>query len=396
MIEACTIGPAMRTPSPLPAPEHCASSEASLAAAGLGTWQIDVGAAAVTCNDRCAAHLTGDSASAAAITPELILGEDSAGLVARVGASDESEPFEFERLVKSPAGTRWVWVQGVRRYDEYGRLYAVTGFTLDITNRKQHELELQARANSERAARERSEALAATMDQFVMSVSHELRSPLNAIVTWAEVLRFATAPADIERVADAIKRNGRQLSLMVDDLLDSGAITTGKLSVHRDPIDLRALVLAVAEDMHKQAEHKHIALRIGNMTACTIVGDESRLKQVVWNLLSNALKFTEAGSVKIDLCVVDKDAQLTVRDTGRGISADALPLVFDRFRQVSPNASGRVGGLGLGLWLVRHIVGLHGGTVTAYSDGPGQGSTFTVRIPCAASAPPFDRAAGGP
>jgi signal transduction histidine kinase len=383
----------MSAPSPLPSPEHCASDDASLAAAGLGTWQIDIGASVVVCNDRCATHLA--SSNAATITPDLILGEDSAGLVARVGASNEKKPFELERLVASSAGSRWVLVQGIRHYGEDGRLYTVTGFTLDITDRKQRELDLQARANSERAARERSEALAAIMDQFVMSVSHELRSPLNAIVTWAEVLRFATAPADIERVADAITRNGRQLSLMVDDLLDSGAITTGKLSVHRQPIDLRALVLAVAEDMHKQAEHKHIALRIGEMTACRIVGDESRMKQVVWNLLSNALKFTEAGSVEIDLRVVDADAQITVRDTGRGISAEALPLVFDRFRQVSPNASGRIGGLGLGLWLVKHIVGLHGGTVTANSEGPGQGATFTVRVPCAASGPIFHRAVGG-
>lgn len=367
------------------------ATDADLAAAGLGIWQVELAGAAVTCSEQCAAHLA--AAGTAAVTPEMVLGEDSASFATRHGSTNDTAPFEFERLIESPAGERWVLIQGARRYDRDGRLHAVAGFTLDITVRKQRELAWQARADAERDARERSEALAAAMDQFVSSVSHELRSPLNAIVTWAEVLRFAKAPADLERAADAIKRNGRQLSHMVDDLLDSGAITTGKLSVHRHPIDFRALVLAVAEDMHKQAQHKQIELRIGELAACSISGDESRMKQVVWNLLSNALKFTDAGSVEIGLSVVDGQARLTVRDTGRGISAEALPLVFERFHQVAPHASGRIGGLGLGLWLVKHIVGLHDGVVSASSDGPGCGSTFVVRIPCVSRSPAFDRRA---
>jgi signal transduction histidine kinase len=219
-----------------------------------------------------------------------------------------------------------------------------------------------------------------TMDQFVAAVSHELRSPLNAIVSWAELLKVA-GPSHVDRAGDAIRRNGRQLAHMVDDLLDSGAIATGKLSVNLQPVDLGALAAIIAEDMRKAMEDKRIELRLSDIAPCIVMADESRMKQVLWNLLSNALKFTDAGSVDISVSHTDKVASLIVRDTGRGIPAAALPLVFDRFQQISPKSSGRSGGLGLGLWLVKHIVTLHGGTVSAESEDEGRGSTFTVTLP---------------
>lgn len=366
----------------------------ALGQAGLGVWEIDVDRAQVVCSQRCVEHLgadrTGTDSAMNTITADMLLGENIARFAARQRAAARAEPFELERLVTAPDAPdapdsrnarRWILVRGVGRLDQDGHMRAITGFTLDITARKEREFALDARADNERHARARSDALAATMDQFVTSVSHELRSPLNAIVTWAEVLQRATAPADVARAADAIRRNGRQLSHMVDDLLDSGAITTGKLSVNMAPIDLGALAAGVAEDVRKQAEHKKIELQIGEMSPCIVMGDESRIKQVVWNLLSNAVKFTDAGRVEIALRINDEHAELTVSDTGKGIDTEALPLVFDRFRQIAPRSSGRIGGLGLGLWLVKHIVSLHGGTVRAFSRGAGHGSTFTVRIP---------------
>ncbi len=364
----------------------------ALAQAGLGVWRIDFDREQVTCSERCVEHMGAErsaerianEADTNTITPDRLLGENVAQFAARQRAAAGAEPFEMERLVTAPnenSARRWILVRGIGRFDHDGQLSAMTGFTLDITARKERELALDARADTERHARARSDALAATMDQFVTSVSHELRSPLNAIVTWAEVLQRAIAPADIARAADAIRRNGRQLSHMVDDLLDSGAITTGKLSVNRVPIDLGALAAAVAEDVRKQAEHKRIELRVGEMPSCFVMADESRMKQVVWNLLSNAVKFTDAGHIEIALRITGQHAELTVTDTGKGIDAAALPLVFERFRQIAPHSSGRIGGLGLGLWLVKHIVTLHGGTVHAFSTGAGQGSTFTVCIP---------------
>ncbi len=168
---------------------------------------------------------------------------------------------------------------------------------------------------------------------------------------------------------------------MVDDLLDSGAVVTGKLSVHLQPVDIGALALNVVEDIRKTAEHKGLRLQTPHVEPCIVMADESRLEQVVWNLLTNAVKFTDAGSVSISVSTSDGQAVLTVQDTGRGIAPDALPDVFDRFQQIAPQSSGRVGGLGLGLWLVKNILSLHGGTVDVASAGRGQGATFTVRLP---------------
>jgi signal transduction histidine kinase len=247
----------------------------------------------------------------------------------------------------------------------------------DVTARRQAD---ESRANAERSAREINDTSTRTMDQFVAAVSHELRSPLNAIISWAELLKVAD-PSHVDRAGDAIRRNGRQLARMVDDLLDSGAIATGKLTVNLQSIDLGALAMSVAEDMRKAMESKRIELCTSDIAPCIVTADESRMKQVLWNLLSNALKFTDAGSVNISVSHTSDVASLIVRDTGRGIDAAALPLVFDRFQQISPESSGRSGGLGLGLWLVKHIVTLHGGTVRAASDGEGRGSTFTVTLP---------------
>jgi signal transduction histidine kinase len=313
----------------------------------------------------------------------MVMGDDDCARAARDAALAKRQPFEWERLVLSPQGRRWVLERGSGCFDANGALRAVAGFTLDITPRKERELELDARANAERSAREHSDALTATTDQFIASVSHELRSPLNAIVTWAEVLQLTADPAGVAQAGEAIRRNGRQLSLMVDDLLDSGAIATGKLSVTLSKIDLAELVTMAIEDVRKQAEHKNLCLRAEAIAPCPIMGDESRMRQVIWNLLSNAIKFTDAGTIEIAIRTANGQAELTVRDSGLGIEAAALPFVFDRFRQLAPRSSGRVGGLGLGLWLVKHIVGLHGGTVCASSDGPGCGSTFTVRLPIA-------------
>ncbi|WP_144107488.1 sensor histidine kinase [Paraburkholderia sp. BCC1886] len=358
-----------------------AELDATLALAGLGVWRLEVATGSVRCNEPCLLHL-GVSRSAD-VTREWLLDGLPDRIEANPGAHGGQRSFECER--QSPDGCHWVLVHGICRFNKDGTMRSVTGFTLDLTSRKQHEIELDALANSERSARERSEAVARTMDQFIAAVSHELRSPLNAIVSWAELLKLAMDPANVVRAGEAIRRNGRQLSHMVDDLLDSGAIATGKLSVKLQPVDLGALAAIVAEDVRKLAQHKGLQLQAVDISPCLVMADESRIKQVIWNLLANAVKFTDAGDVEISVKATQDCAEMRVRDTGRGIAPDALSLVFDRFQQIGPQSSGRVGGLGLGLWLAKHIVGLHGGSIDVASDGPGCGATFTVTLALASA-----------
>ncbi|GAB7524567.1 sensor histidine kinase [Paraburkholderia sp. 2C] len=355
--------------------------EQACAFAGLGTWQIDIDTGELVCSERCLRDLGADTSSDH--VKDRLLGYDTEHAAANRAALESGRPFDFERNVALPDGKCWVLVRGMGRLNADGTLRSVMGFTLNITARKQHELQLGELADAERAARERSEALARTTDQFIAAVSHELRSPLNAVVSWAELLGVVADPAHVARAGEAIRRNGRQLSLMVDDLLDSGAIATGKLSVNLQPVDLGAIAAMVAQDMRKPAEHKGIELRASAISPCTVMADDSRMKQVIWNILTNAVKFTDHGHVDLSVSVTNGFAEMRVRDTGRGISADALPLLFDRFQQIAPRSSGRVGGLGLGLWLARHIVVLHGGTISVISDGPDRGACVTVRLPLA-------------
>jgi signal transduction histidine kinase len=317
---------------------------------------------------------------------ETLLGNDAERIAAARDALSERLPFEFELAGHGPDGQRWLLIRGAGRFDENGALQSVAGFTLDITARKKHELD--ARAGAERLDRERNEALARTTDQFIAAVSHEIRAPLNAIVSWAELLHLVADPAVVARAGDAIRRNGRQLAHMVDDLLDSGAIASGKLSVNLQPVDLGALAAIVVEDMRKAAELKGLALQVADIAPCLAMADDSRIRQVVSNLVTNAIKFTDTGSIYVSVAATDRHVTLVVRDTGHGIERDALPRVFDRFQQFADRPSGRFGGLGLGLWLVKQIVTLHHGTIDAASEGLGHGATFTVRIPVAA---PFAR-----
>ena len=351
----------------------------ALAFAGVGAWEFDLTTGVAICSDRCLQDLGVERA--ADLTEDAFLGSRTAQFADNREHIQAGRPFEFEQKVRTACGHRWVLLRGTGRLNEDGTVRSVMGFTLDITERKDREIQLDVVAGAERSGRERSEALARTMDQFVAAVSHELRSPLNAIVSWAELLQLVADPAHIAKAGEAIRRNGRQLSRMVDDLLDSGAVVTGKLSVNLKPIDLGPLVAIVVEDMRKAAEHKGLNLRMAEIGSCIVLADENRLGQVVSNLVTNAIKFTDAGDIDVSMNLSEDCVEITVKDTGRGIQPDAMPRIFDRFQQIAPQTSGRVGGLGLGLWLARQIVDLHGGTLSVASDGAARGSTFVVRLP---------------
>jgi signal transduction histidine kinase len=351
----------------------------ALAFAGVGAFEFDPTTGTAICSDRCLQDLGAERT--ADLNGDAFLGSRTEQFADNWRHIEAGRPFEFERKVQTACGHRWVLLRGTGRLNEDGTVRSVMGFTLDITARKNREIQLDVVVGAERSGRERSEALARTMDEFVAAVSHELRSPLNAIVSWAELLQLVADPAHIARAGEAIRRNGRQLSRMVDDLLDSGAVVTGKLSVNLKPIDLGPLVAIVVEDMRKAAEHKGLNLRMAEIGSCVVLADENRIGQVVSNLVTNAIKFTDTGDIDVSMNVSDDFVEIEVRDTGRGIGPDALSRIFDRFQQIAPQTSGRVGGLGLGLWLARQIVDLHGGALTVASDGPGHGSTFVVKLP---------------
>ncbi|WP_322029352.1 ATP-binding protein [Paraburkholderia sp. J76] len=363
----------------------------ALAFAQIGSWELSPDTARIDCSEQCRSCLglaPGTRLTVRHFFNHVVDAEDRPrvrGIVFR--ALRRREHFETDfRVVTASGSVHWTLMRGAGRYLPDGTLRTVFGFTLDITPRKEAELEQRAIAQSEKQARVQSEQMARAMDHFVTAVSHELRSPLSAILSWSTLLQRAADMSHLQRASTVIERNARQLENMVNDLLDSGAIATGKLSVEVRPVDLGSLVGLVAEDMRMNAEARGIALIAEQLFPCQVLADESRVRQIVWNLLSNAVKFCEAGTIEVSVIQRGNQAELTVRDSGSGIEQDALARIFERFEQASTTGSGRVAGLGLGLWLVKHLVELHGGKVTAESEGRGRGATFRVSLPIYSSA----------
>ncbi len=256
----------------------------------------------------------------------------------------------------------------------------------DITERKQLEAERERLLVEEQEARARAEAATRAKDEFLAVVSHELRSPLNAILGYTRLLRTQRKnDPEITQITSIIERNGRAQIQLIEDLLDTARIISGKLKLEIGPVELTEVIAAALDTVRPAAERKTIALNItfeAEADAYQITGDANRLQQVVWNLLSNAIKFTpEGGQIRITLHRLASAVQIVVSDTGHGISPDLLPFVFDRFRQGDSSSTRRFGGLGLGLALVKHLVELHGGEVKVQSAGEAQGATFTIHLP---------------
>jgi PAS domain S-box-containing protein len=247
---------------------------------------------------------------------------------------------------------------------------------LAIEQRRLYEVEQQARRQAEEANR--------TKDEFLALVSHELRSPLNAILGYTRMLR--SVPEDREgfnKVTGVIERSAKAQLQIIEDLLDSARIVTGKLRIEPSLVDLVPALEAALDTVRSAAEAKGITL-VANFRRLPeqVLGDSTRLQQVVWNLLTNAVKFTpEGGRVELRMEGAADHIRIAVSDTGKGIEPEFLPFVFDRFRQADSSSGRRYGGLGLGLSLVKHLVELHGGTITAASEGAGRGTTFTITLP---------------
>jgi signal transduction histidine kinase/ActR/RegA family two-component response regulator len=235
------------------------------------------------------------------------------------------------------------------------------------------------------AARAQAESANRMKDQFLSTVSHELRTPLNAMLGWAAMLRSGRLDESRRTTAlDTIERSARAQVRLIEDLLDLGRILAGKFQLAVGPVEVVRVVEAAIESLRPAAEAKGVRLQATLDSHATIVGDGERLQQIVWNLVSNAIKFTpRGGRVHVTVLRAPSFVEIAVSDTGRGIDARLLPHVFEPFRQAEATISERTGGLGLGLSIVRSLVELHGGTVKAESEGPGKGAVFAVHIPVA-------------
>jgi CheY-like chemotaxis protein len=249
---------------------------------------------------------------------------------------------------------------------------------------------------AERFARSEAERASRLKDEFLATLSHELRTPLNAIVGWAHILKVSATDPALTPAIDTIARNARAQVKLIEDLLDMSRIVSGKIELTVTRCRLADIVTTAADALQPVASARGVTLSVSVEDAANawVAGDTARLHQVVTNLLDNGIKFTpEGGIVEVRLRADGTHVQLTVRDTGQGISAEFLPAVFDRFRQADGSTTRRHGGLGLGLSIAKQIVELHDGTIAVHSDGDGLGSLFTVTLPLAGGAADEDASA---
>ena len=243
---------------------------------------------------------------------------------------------------------------------------------------------------SEQQARRTADVANRAKDEFLAIVSHELRTPLNAILGWVKMLAAGTLnPTKQERALETIERNSVAMAQLIEDLLDMSRVISGKLRIEPQQVDLTHVVDAAIDSVRPAALAKGVELvQWHDSKIQSLLGDPTRLQQIVWNLLSNAVKFTsQGGRVDVALRNISSCLEVTVKDTGKGITPSFLPRVFEPFRQEDVSSSRARGGLGLGLAITRQLVELHGGRITVHSEGEGHGATFTVALPISVTAP---------
>ncbi len=282
-----------------------------------------------------------------------------------------------ERIIVGVAAQAAIAIDNARLYEAAQR---------EIEQRKRAEAEREKLLVSEKEARARAERETRMKDEFLATLSHELRTPLNAILGWANLLGATDRPEDVAEGVSVIERNARAQAQIIEDLLDMSRIISGKVRLEVQQVDLLQLIRSAVESVNPMATARQVALSTTlDPEAGAIRGDPARIQQVLWNLLTNAIKFTpKGGTVEVLLEQVESKVAIRVRDSGEGITPEFLPNVFDRFRQADASTTRQHGGLGLGLAIVKNLVELHGGGVTAESGGRNRGATFTVRFPLSA------------
>ncbi len=297
---------------------------------------------------------------------------------------EEGELEEEYRIITPSGDVRWVRDRAFAVKNAAASNYRVAGISEDITERKQAEAERELLLAQESALRAEAETANGLKDEFLATLSHELRSPMTAILGWAKMLRAGHLEQhNVVRAVEVIERNALAQNRLIEDLLDISRIVTGKMFLELKPVAVASVVRAAIEVTRPAAQAKGISVITKFPDVAVMVsGDANRLQQVAWNLLSNAVKFTPAGGqITVAVNHIQGFAEIVVSDWGEGIAPEFLPFVFDRFRQADGRKNRRHGGLGLGLAIVRQMVELHGGTVAVASAGLGQGTTFTVSLP---------------
>jgi len=286
------------------------------------------------------------------------------------------------RWVHKDGRVVWVEAQSIVVCDETGPI-GMRGVTLDITAAVEAEIERAELLERESHARLNAEEASRLKEEFLATVSHELRTPLNAVVGWSRLLRSGQLDADgAAHAIEVIERNAAAQRQIIEDLLDVSRIITGKLRINTQPVDLLLIIHAAIDAVRPAAEAKEITISTHVEAPDAIVrADSERLQQVLWNLLANAVKFTPAGgTVDLYLSQDGSLAEIRIEDSGPGVPAEFLPRIFERFSQADGSSTRKHGGLGLGLAIVRHLVELHGGTVSA-ANREGGGAVLTVRLP---------------
>jgi PAS domain S-box-containing protein len=337
--------------------------------------------------NRGAERLFGYTAQEAIAQPVTILMsperfDEELGILERVRRGKSIGPYETVRRRKDGTLVE-ISLTVSPMTDANGKIIGASKIARDITERRQAEVEREQLLASERQALERAELEARMKDEFLAILSHELRTPLNAIFGWANILRASHNPVEIAEGLEVIERNARAQTKIIEDLLDISRIISGKARLDVQRVELLTVINSAIESVKPMAAAKQIRLTsVLDPLAGPVSGDPARLQQILWNLLTNALKFTpKGGRVHVVLERVNSHLEISVHDTGSGIAPDFLPYVFDRFRQADASTTREQRGLGLGLAIVKNLAELHGGSVRAKSPGPNKGSTFTIALP---------------
>lgn len=302
----------------------------------------------------------------------------------------EEVPYQIEYRLQRQDGTyRWIWEYGIPVHEAGHVFTAYMGSGIDITDRKQVEQDRARLLESERAARSQLERVSQIKDEFLATLSHELRTPLNAILGWAHLIRRnALEKERLQQGLEVIEKNARVQAQMIGDLLDMSRIISGKIRLEPRWVDAKSIIDSAIDTIAPAAQAKKISIRVDIDSELGLMqGDPNRLQQVLWNLLSNAVRFSNPQStIEVRAKEVDEEIHISIQDYGEGIKPEFIPHVFDRFRQADASTTRRHGGLGLGLSIVKHLVELHGGSVSVESGGLGKGATFTVSLPRTPSA----------
>jgi len=359
-----------------------------LDASQLGLWYCDLPFDVLNWSDLTKSHFWLPPEATVTIDDfyRIIHAEDREKTRIAIDASIENRTHydvEYRTVNEQTNQTKWIRAIGRGFYDKNNDPYRFDGITIDISEDKLIQAEREHLLSSEKSARTEAENANRLKDDFLATLSHELRTPLSSILGWSRMLKAGQLGAEQAlRAVETIERNAKSQAQLIEDILDVSRIISGKLRLNVQPVDLASVIEMAIEAVRPAIDARNIRLQRVLDSGVIISGDGDRLQQVIWNLLSNAIKFTpKDGRVQIKLERVESHVEITVADSGRGIDAETLPFIFERFRQSDSSTTRQYGGLGLGLAIVRHLVELHGGTVHAASEGIDRGAVFTVTFP---------------